>query len=379
MRMTPQALPPDKGASSEWPDAPSWRRRARLFAAVLSAAAALVSVPAARPRDVGNSRREPATPSQTLFFGAGNSRFDQSGIWFVSADGSDLRRLVAAALHPSWSPDGRLIAFASHAHWMVERSDGSGRYRVSLPISQDVSWTATGHQMLGYDEANATGDGSVIYSIDAGVRHAKRIVLQRTSDSVVDRVLASPTGSGYAYSTQNGDVWFVPTANRPVLLTRQPDRDSGMLAFSPDGETIAYGRLDGRIALIPVSHGRARLLDLSLTSVGRAAWSPDGRTLAVLGSDARSRAEIVLTSSAGARRRIHARGADDISWSPDGRSLAYISEGGLWVLDAATFARHRLTDADSGIAWQPPGSAKAAFESSPREAIVRPDRSAGHI
>ncbi len=258
---------------------------------------------------------------------------------------------------------------------MVERTDGSGTYRVPLPIWQSISWTANGHQLLAYEEA--TANTSLIYSIDAGVRHSKRVILQRTGDAVADRILESPTGSGYVYATEGGGVWFVPTGGRPELLSKQPDRGAGVLAFSPDGTTIAYGRLDAQVALIRVDRSRARILDVHLGGVDEATWSPDGQTLALRGLDAKQRDVIVLATTTAAPRRIQAKGVDDIAWSPDGTWLAYTDAGGLWLLNPTTLARRHLTDAAGAVAWQQLSASTKAMQTRPRSRIPPADVSEG--
>ena len=182
---------------------------------LLAAACSLTAPTRAFARQI--NRAAPSDESSALLFSAGWSRSQQSGIWMINADGSGLGRIAAVGRDTSWSPDGRLIAYVSADHWMIERTDGSGRYRVPLPVAQHASW-GDRHELLAYRAAAGTGgDQSVIYSIDAGARHATRRVLERTIDSVTASVVESPTGSGYAYGTEVGDVWFTQVPGKPAL------------------------------------------------------------------------------------------------------------------------------------------------------------------
>ena len=354
------------------------RRSPRLIlvVAALSAACYLTAPTPAFARPV--TPAAPSGESSALLFSAGWSRSEQSGVWMIDADGSGLGRIAAIGSDASWSPDGRLIAYVSADHWMIERTDGSGRYRVPLPVEQDATWAA-GHELLAYRAAAGPGDQSVIYSIDAGARHAPRRVLERTLDSVTDSVVESPTGSGYAYGTEVGDVWFTPVSGKPALVSEQPEGTS-VLAFSPDGTSIAIARpthnQTERIIIVPVGGGPTRTLDIpAIDFVLGASWSPDGQTLALTDSD-----KIMLVPTAGGTSfSTRAHEPTSPQWSPDGRKLAYIQHGGLWLLDAETHVSHRLTAAnsDSRIAWQPPGASTGALESVTVGAIPEAESSTG--
>jgi WD40-like Beta Propeller Repeat len=77
-------------------------------------------------------------------------------LYLVGADGRGLRRLTssrAADEHPTWSPDGRRIAFASgfatraggHAPWLMVVSGVVGAIRIGrFSGVLDPSWSAAG-------------------------------------------------------------------------------------------------------------------------------------------------------------------------------------------------------------------------------------------
>jgi Tol biopolymer transport system component len=78
------------------------------------------------------------------------AREETDNIWIADSDGSHARRLThervgVASHHPTWSPDGRTIAFMSNraarsegaSIWEI-RTDGSGLRRVSHARFEDA-------------------------------------------------------------------------------------------------------------------------------------------------------------------------------------------------------------------------------------------------
>ena len=82
-------------------------------------------------------------------------------LWVMDADGSNAKRLTDHAMDPSWSPDGRQIAFASHRDGMFQiyaiNSDGSNVRRLSKHNAEDSNpaWAPDGGAIA---YISATGD-----------------------------------------------------------------------------------------------------------------------------------------------------------------------------------------------------------------------------
>jgi Tol biopolymer transport system component len=106
-------------------------------------------------------------------------RSERSGdpeIWVMNADGSDQRRL-AAGLSPAWSPDGSKIAYASPGEILcppgqglqcsglsIMNADGSGQHRVpNADGGEYPSWSPDGKRIA--FNSNLTGD-HVMYIVD---------------------------------------------------------------------------------------------------------------------------------------------------------------------------------------------------------------------
>jgi TolB protein len=280
---------------------------------------------------------------------AGNAKTDQiayvcdrggsARICLIDADGTGRRSVTEQHaerydVDPSWSPDGKRIAFAretSAGPWGIYTFDvRSGRERLLITNKVDArhpSWSPDGRKIAftALTETPRTVDYTGIYVMDADGGRARRLT--------------------------------------PI------DQWADQAAWSPDGRRIAFLRW------LPQKTGRVRAIaSLRVMSasgtherelVHRAtapAWSPDGKRLAYTSS----RVEICVVHADGSSPRCLTRNDvrdSDPSWSPDGRWIAFDSdranrERDLYVIGARGGAARRLTRSTHGgeaysPSWRP--------------------------
>jgi dipeptidyl aminopeptidase/acylaminoacyl peptidase len=240
---------------------------------------------------------------------------------------------------PSWSPDGRTLAFFS---------DRDGLARLWL-------WTRSTRQFrrLSPDLARSYFGFEGIRWAPGGRRIAVKLSPLNIPRSQLDRLLplevvAAPPRSG--------------TVTATVFTSEARDRvaDSGVVNLDSTRSFLNTELSD--LAMIDVATGRVRRLALRARVIGWH-WSPDGRSLAYTtrqpdggaGHLVYDRYDLFVVDTAGGPPRLVAprlvqEYGQNFSWSPDGSRLAYVSDGQLHVVAREGGESRRLGIADRSFA-----------------------------
>jgi Tol biopolymer transport system component len=283
-------------------------------------------------------------------------------IWLLDEDGR--RRHVTTGRMPSWSPDGKWLAFMRSADCdrdqdpagnlvYVVRADGSGLRRVSAVGSVDSMpvWSPSGDEILVVRYPQTTND------IDLWLLKANGAGERRVTgpDDVVELGADfSPDGGRIVYARfeyrdqfemrhENSDLWTIGIDGsdaRPLMET--PDFEVSP-AWSPDGESIAFS----------VARNESSLPPTPLTS-----WGPWFEPMAIGTVDKDGGGAKLVTDGS--------HMAEHVEWSPDSQLLAYTRsvrpydpqqshdsvDADIYTLSLATTQETRLTDIP-GLDWDP--------------------------
>ncbi|HEX8131485.1 MAG TPA: S8 family serine peptidase [Pyrinomonadaceae bacterium] len=254
------------------------------------------------------------------------SRNSDVNIFLTNADGSvrlPITNHTASDDQPTWSPDGKKIAF-------VSSRDGAN------PLE--------------------------IFVMNADGTDVKKLTNNSNSGAFNQQPKWSPDGTKIAFLTNrdgNPEIYVMATdgwSQRRLTNTPLPFQESSP-TWSPDGTKIAFTRL-GDIYVMDADGGTN---ERRLTNLGYAfevAWSPDGSRMAFSnGSDI-----FVMNADGSGVTNItnDGRGNASPAWSPDGTLIAHTSQRtpplDIYVMKADGSEPRRLTtssDFDASPAWQP--------------------------
>jgi Tol biopolymer transport system component len=182
---------------------------------------------------------------------------DRSGsadIYVMNADGSQQRRLTrnAKPKELAWSPDGRKIAFGSHARGgprdvYVMNADGTGLLNLTPGPGggEALSWSPDGRKIGFRSLRDGSGEIYVVSADGTGLRRLTHLT----------RV---PLSSG-------STTWSAP-------------------GWSPDGRKILFVRVkwgtpNSEIVVMNADGSRQRDLTRNAAPDGNPVWSPDGRKI----------------------------------------------------------------------------------------------------
>lgn len=222
-------------------------------------------------------------------------------LYVLDADGGEPRRLTQGATAPVWSPEGSKIAvtipgeenFTETSHIDVLDSDGSDRRRLVPFQAGNPSWSPDGKR-IAFARWFAI-DFTDIYVVDADGSGLRRLTRSPRRGFGSDLPAWSPDGRRIAFVSSRledlesddygSDLYVIDvdgTGLRRVTTTPPATRGDSGPVWSPDGQRLAFVRSSSEgvsdIYVVEPDDGRVR----RLTRAGRAgepAWSPDGRRI----------------------------------------------------------------------------------------------------
>lgn len=267
---------------------------------------------------------------------------------------------VATGGWPSWSPDGKSIAYGADIACIgpfpttihVVGSDGKHDHWIAGNISTPPSWSPRGDSIV----FERIGRG--IYSIRPSGKGTKLIAPGGT----LAQAVWSSNGARLAYTAfDGGGIYAVgPRGEHRRFLA-----DYGTpRAWSRDGRRLAFFAFPGSLRVAD-GEGLGRLVVRAPWSAefSDVRWSRNGRTLAYALYLPSNDYEIASVSPAGTHLRLLTHNLVEDrqpALSPDGSRIAFVRNGRLYLMSAGGARQRPLlpspADAqDSDPAWSPDG------------------------
>ncbi len=270
------------------------------------------------------------------------------GWWRSPAGPYQLTRHRSRAVNPSWSPDGRRIAFvsyrtAAHEIWV---SDVSGKVLTQLTDTRlhkaSPSWSPDGGQIA---FVQSTGPTKQIWTVGVEDRALRQVT---SDDGFKSSPAWNPTRPEIAYIRQDVGVielWLVDL--RTQVSRRLPGLGGPVShpSWRSDGTALAFTlTIDGRSEIWRWDRtGELRQISRGPGNKISPAWSPDDRRLTYI-SDADGAARIWVMDADGGNTRTFVRGfgepVSEVSWAPRGNRLAFVKldrvteNASVWVVPA---------------------------------------------
>ncbi len=272
---------------------------------------------------------------------------------------------------PTWSPDGRTVAFVSdyggetHIYLYKPETQSFRQLTQTDNVYSSLSWTPDGERLvvsatlstpIGVSEIDVT-TGRITYLTDAS---------EPDTHALID-----PTGQSIAYVRYDVRSPRLIRYNRADQTSQcaahcsDSIRQIGVLSWSPDGTRLAYvyNPFEHKRVLyvVDLASGAASGLVEGASLISDVAWSPDGTQLVISTED-----EMHIIPSTGAVAQpmgsvlapLRLGGfIGEMDWSADGKHIALVMSSQtmpqeIMLFDVATGGLRRLT-ASEQLDWAP--------------------------
>jgi Tol biopolymer transport system component len=300
----------------------------------------------------------------TYFFGVENAindlyvaTVDLSAGKVVSPPAPLIQRFVSPYSHPSWSPDGRYIAYhkgvGDSNRTISIRTLETGKDR-DFPqqltrMFKEFQWSPDGRSLLMAGEMGRGRNGIFKMDVQTGgvtaIRHSEPLRFLYDPQASPDGKTIF-YGCNQAHAENNQTTWRFSLLTLDLESGKERELYEGQVGYvlSPDGRRLALADREA-LKLLPASGGEPReLLRLQgPESITEMAWTADGRDLLFVKANPSNQEQSPelwqIRVPSGEARKVGSlvKGLNGLSVHPDGRRIAFTAGeqrgAEVWVME----------------------------------------------